>query len=112
MLTTFVPSGGNVGRCERVGVDVLAEEVEEAFTGSETDDVELPTDTVRESSRKLVITVVISCCPDTDADHLAWVDCFSVQDDGGLVCDGDGRPAEICGNLESQYKLQDKKLAV
>ena len=93
MLTTFVPSDGNVGRCEGVGLDVLAEEVDEAFTGGETDDVELPTDTVR--------AVVIPCCPDTNADHLAWED----QEDGGLlVCDSDGRPAEVCRHLESQYK--------
>ena len=102
MLTIFVPSGGNVGRGEGNGVDLLAAE-EEAFTGSETDDVELSTDTVREPSRKLVITVVISLYGDADTGILAWLDCLSVQEDGGLlVCDGDGRPAEVCRYRESQ----------
>ena len=69
MLTTFVPSGGSVGRGEGVGVDALTAEVDEAFTWGETDDVEFPTDTVRESARKLVTTVVISFCRDTHTDH-------------------------------------------
>lgn len=83
MLTTLIPFGGNVGRGEGIGVDVVAGEVEETFAGGEAD--ELLTDTVRVSTRKLVITVVMFFRGDRDVVLPTGVDGLSAGEDGGLL---------------------------
>lgn len=62
---------------------MVAGEVEETFAAGEAD--ELLTDTVRVSTRKLVVTVAMFFRGDTDAVLPTWVDRLSAGEDGGLL---------------------------